>query len=62
MRNKSIKSLSEKERMEMIKKIYQEFSGKVLAIEKERDERLAEIIKEIDQRKIKQLIKELNNN
>ncbi|KKR19014.1 MAG: hypothetical protein UT48_C0038G0001, partial [Parcubacteria group bacterium GW2011_GWE2_39_37] len=58
---KTAKKLSEKEKIEKIKNIYQKFSKIVFDIEKKRDEKLTKIIKEIDKRKIEKLIKEIKN-
>jgi hypothetical protein len=53
--------MTEEEKIEKIKEIYQEFLDKVSAIEKERDEKLAKIVDGIDKRKIDELMHKIKN-
>lgn len=53
--------LSLKEKIAMIDKIYSDFLKEIEMIEKERDEKIATILKGIDERKIHDILKKIED-
>lgn len=53
----STSQFNEEEKIEMLGKVYGEFLKKINDIEIERDKRIAEILKNIDQRKIRDVLR-----
>lgn len=53
-------SLSNKDKIELINKIYQDFLVRVRGIEAERDERITALFNDDDQEKIKKILSDLS--
>lgn len=51
-----ISFLNEEEKIEMLARVYDDFLKKLSTIERDRDERISEILRAIDERKVRDIL------